>query len=434
MSKLDVYLRSIEKFGATGAVLTSNQPVVMRFPQGDRHATQVTPHDQLVMMVRELAPPAALDAIDRQRPAQFAIDSGGTRYTLSVTPRQGAWQVAIDHLGTPVPNPLGTQVPNPAAVPERAPVPAPAARPPAPAPAAGELLIERGQYDAPAETRPTASGSTVLDELTRAARGARASDIYLAAGAPTVARTGGELSAIGAAMDGETLSREIGVVAPAIARGLWAEGSATFAYSDGAGRVRVTLARDHRGPTATLRLLPEAVPFERLNLDLGDWLDRTGLIVIAGGNGAGKTVTLSAVVGALAARKRLVISIEDPIEIVQQGPLVSQREVGTHDSSISVAVASALRENPDALAIGDVRSADAANAVLDAAYGGGLVITTITAPSGSLAVERLVEQCGRDRQEFARAILSQTLLGTIVPVPGRSGRTFEVVRPGERRA
>ena len=45
MSKLDVYLRSIEKFGATGAVLTSNQPVVMRFPAGDRHATQVTPHD-----------------------------------------------------------------------------------------------------------------------------------------------------------------------------------------------------------------------------------------------------------------------------------------------------------------------------------------------------------------------------------------------------
>ncbi len=418
MSKLDVYLRSIEKFGATGAVLTSNQPVVMRFPQGDRHATQVTPHDQLVIMVRELAPPAALDAIDRQRPAQFAIDSNGTRYTLSVTPRQGAWQVAID-----------------AAVPEHAPAPAPSPRSAAPAAAPGELLIERGQYDAPAETRPTASGSTVLDELTRAARSARASDIYLAAGAPPLARTGGDLAAIGVAMDGETLSREVGVVAPAVARGLWSEGStATFAYGDGAGRVRVTLARDHRGPTATLRLLPETVPFERLNLDLGDWLDRTGLIVIAGGNGAGKTVTVSAVIGALAARKRHVISIEDPIEIVQQGPLVSQREVGTHASSIAAAVAGALRENPDALAIGDVRSAESANAVLDAAYGGGLVIMTITAPSGGLAVERLVEQCGRDRQEFARAILGQTLLGTIVPVPGRSGRTFEVVRAGERRA
>lgn len=419
MSKLDVYLRSIEKFGATGAVLTSNQPVVMRFPQGDRHATQVTPHDQLVVMVREIAPPAALDAIDRQRPAQFEIDSGGTRYLLSVTPRQGAWQVSID-----------AGAPN-----HTAPEPAPSPRAPAPTAAVGELLIERGQYDAPAVSRPTASGSTVLDELTRTARGARASDIYLAAGVPPLARTQGELSAIGAAIDGETLSREVGVVAPAIARGLWAEGSAaTFAYGDGAGRVRVTLARDHRGPTATLRLLPETVPLERLSLDLGDWLERTGLIVIAGGNGAGKTVTLAALIGALAARKRHVISIEDPIEIVHQGPLVSQREVGTHAASISMAVATALRESPDALAIGDVRSAEAANAVLDAAYGGGLVITTITAPSGSLAVERLIEQCGRDRQDFARALLGQTLLGTIVPVPGRTGRTFEVVRPGERHA
>lgn len=418
MSKLDVYLRSIEKFGATGAVLTSNQPIVMRFPQGDRHATQVTPHDQLVMMIREIAPPAALDMIDRQRPAQFAIDSGGVRYTLSVTPRQNAWQVSID-----------------AAAPER-PASAPT-QPVRPAPAAptGELLIERGQYDAPVDARPAASGSTVLDELTRAARGARASDVYLAAGAPPLARSNGELSSIGAAIDGETLSREVGGVAPAIARGLWLEGNAaTFAYSDGAGRVRVTLARDHRGPTATLRLLPEVVPFERLNLDLGDWLDRTGLIVIAGGNGAGKTVTLSGLIGALAARKRHVISIEDPIEIVQQGPLVSQREVGTHAASISMAVATALRENPDALAIGDVRSTEAANAVLDAAYGGGLVITTITASSGALAIERLVEQCGRDRQDSARALLGHTLLGSIVPVPGRSGRTFEVVRPGERRA
>lgn len=413
MSKLDVYLRTIEKFGATGALLTSNQPVVMRFPQGDRHATQVTPHDQLVVMVREISPPAALDAIDRQRPAQFAIDSNGTRYSVTVTPRPGAWQVAID-----------------AAAPERAaPAQAPAPRAAAPAAAPGELLIERGQYDAPAEARPTASGSTLLDELTRAARGNRATDIYLTAGAPPLARAA-ELSAIGAAIDGDTLSREVGVVAPAAARGAWAEGgAATFAYSDGAGRVRVTLARDHRGPTATLRLLPDAVPLERLNLDVGDWLDRTGVVLIAGGGGAGKTVTLAALVGALAARKRHVISLEDPIEIVQHSPLVSQREVGTHASTLAGGVASALRENPDAIAISDVRSHEAAVAVLEAAHSGALVLATVLAPSGGLAVERLVELAGKSRQ-----ILDHTLLGTILPVAGRSGRTFEVVRPGERRA
>ncbi len=420
MSKIDVYLRSIEKFGATGAVLTSNQAIMLRFPTGDRHATQVTPHDQLVVLVREIAPPAILDQIDRQQPARFAYDSNGIRYAINVVPRAGAWQVGIEGSGAPAP---------------AAPPPAASIRPTAPAAAPTEMLIERGQYDSPAETaRPTASGSALLDELTRAARGLRASDLYLVAGAVPLARTGTELAAVGNAIDGDSLSREVGVVAPAAARGQWAEGGvATFAYSDGAGRIRVTLARDHRGPTASFRLLPDAVPFERLGLDLGDWLDRSGLIVIAGGSGAGKTVTLSAIVGALAGRKRQVITLEDPIEIVQTSPLISQREIGTHVASLAVGVATALRENPDAIAIGDGGSPASAAAVFDAVYGGGLVITTVIAPSGSLAVERLVEQSGPDRRELVRAILASSLLGTVLPTPARGGRTFEVNRPPGHR-
>jgi hypothetical protein len=147
VSKLDVYLRSIEKFGAAGAVLTSNQAVTLRFPTGDRHATQVTPHDLLVGLVREVAPPQALDEIDRQRPARFDYESQGFRYRISVAPRAGAWQVTIEG---------GVAAPTPAAGPVAARVPAQVATP---APA-GELLIERGQYDVPADTaRPTASGS-----------------------------------------------------------------------------------------------------------------------------------------------------------------------------------------------------------------------------------------------------------------------------------
>ena len=129
MSKLDVYLRSIEKFGAACAVLTSNQAITLRFPSGDRHATQVTPHDQLVGLVREVAPPDVLDLVDRQRPARFDYESGGARYGISVMPRAGVWQVTIEA----------------AAEAPRAAQP-PAARPPATAAApAGDLLIERGR-------------------------------------------------------------------------------------------------------------------------------------------------------------------------------------------------------------------------------------------------------------------------------------------------
>src|SRR5512143_1076466 len=99
MAKIDVYLRSIERFGAAGALLASGQSVTLKFPTGDRHATQVTPHDQLVALVREVAPQAALDQIDRARPAKFEIESNNIRYTITVAPRPNRWEVGIEPAG-----------------------------------------------------------------------------------------------------------------------------------------------------------------------------------------------------------------------------------------------------------------------------------------------------------------------------------------------
>ena len=70
MARLDTYLRSLERFGAQAIVLRSGQHVTLRFPAGDRHATQMVPHDQLVMLVREVASPSALSTIDGGRAAR----------------------------------------------------------------------------------------------------------------------------------------------------------------------------------------------------------------------------------------------------------------------------------------------------------------------------------------------------------------------------
>jgi hypothetical protein len=56
------------------------------------------------------------------------------------------------------------------------------------------------------------------------------------------------------------------------------------------------------------------------------------------------------------------------------------------------------------------------------------------APSGGLAIERLIDRLPADRRELARAVVHATLLGTVCPIPTRTGRTFEVTRAGERRA
>ncbi len=424
MTKLDVYLRSIERFGAAGAILNSNQPVTLRFPTGDRSATQVTPHDQLVILVREVAPPAALDVIDKQRPARFEVESEGRRYAISVSPKPGVWSVGIDPVLAPAP--AAAAVPPPQA----------ATRPAAPrsAPSGGDALdmaIERGQYDAgTAPVTVTSSGSTFLDQLTTTARGSRATDIYLHAGVPPLVRAGGELTTAGSAIDGDQLSREVGIVASPEARAAWQEHRiATFAYGDGAGRVRVTLTRDVRGPAAALRLLHgEAPPLDRLGLGaVTGWLDDRGLIVVAGPSGAGKTTTLAALVRALGERRKTVVCLEDPTELLHTGPTISQRAVGDHVQSFSEGVASAMREGADAIVVGTVTSVDAASAVIDAVAGGHLVLTTLIAPVATVAIERLIDRLPAEQRELARTLLADSLVGTIAPIVGRGGsRTFEV--------
>lgn len=429
MARIDAYLRSIERFGAAGAILTSGQAITLRFPQGDRHATQVTPHDQLVGLVREVAPPAALEQIDKNRPAKFDVESGGTRYSLEVNPKPGVWQVTIAAATSGAS--IAPAAPA-AAAPARAQTQPPAAA--AAAPAGDDMMIERGQYaDAGAgATMRAASGSGMLDQWTTSARSARGTDVYVATGAPLVVRVHGELQQMGdrGALDAETISRELGVVAPAEARAAWSErGSAVFTYSDGMGRVRATLVRDHRGPGAALRLLVGEPPvLERLGIapQVAPWLESRGLVLVAGPSGAGKTTTLAALVRALGDRQRRVVTLEDPIEIVATSPWVSQRSIGEHVQTVTDGVAVAMREGADAIVVGAITSAAAATAVLDAVLGGHLVLATI-ATTTRQAGDHLVDLLPHDRRELARAALAAALLGTITPVVKGSSRTFEVV-------
>lgn len=431
MAKIDVYLRSIERFGAAGAILTSGQAITLRFPQGDRHATQVTPHDQLVGLVREIAPPAALEQIDKNRPAKFEVDSGGTRYSLDVHPKPGSWQVVIAAVTGGAPAAV-----TPAPIAAAAAAPRPMPRPPsAPVAVEDEMAIERGQYaDAATTTTRAASGSATLDAWTHAARSSRASDVFLSTGAPPVARIGAELQALGdrGPLEEATVSRELGVVAPAEARAAWSErGTARFAYSDGMGRVRVTLMRDYRGPGAALRLLvgePPAV--ERLGLgpQVAGWLEARGLVLVAGPSGAGKTTTIASLVRSLGDKQKRVVTIEDPIEIIHaQSPSVSQRAVGDHVPTVMDGVAGAMREGADAVVVDAAASAEAAVAIVAAVTAGHLVIASIATTIAREAPDRLVDLLPLDRRDLGRAALQACLLGTIAPVVKGAGRAFEVV-------
>ena len=247
--------------------------------------------------------------------------------------------------------------------------------------AGGEMAIERGQYDAPAEVAGTD------DERQRAARSAdgggalaRATDIYLAAGCGPArahrrrAHGGGDRGVI----DGDVLSRELGIVAPPEARAAWTERrSAMFAYGDGAGRVRVTLTRDHRGPGAALRLLPAS---RRA-------LERSGSArEVARGSSETRARRDRGRVGcrqdhdprgARARARRAQRQRRDRSRIrsrsSQTGPVDQPARGRRARAAVSAGVAAAMREGADAIVIGSITSADAAGAVVDAVAAGHLV-------------------------------------------------------------
>jgi twitching motility protein PilT len=427
MPKLDIYLRSIKQLGARGAVLTSGQAVTLRFSNGDRHATQITSHDQLVGLVRDIAPPGALDLLDKARAATFEIESSGARWSINVAPRGGAWQVAIDPVELP---------PVIAAMGSATRMPRVQTPPPVESETGGiqAIALERGQYSAPS-LNSTTSGSALLDQLTASARMAAASDVFLSAGSPAFLRIGNELTSASdrTPLDAETLARELGLVAPTEARAAWTQhGLAMFAYGDGHGRVRVTLTRDHRGPGAALRLLPAEAP-TMASLGLGgvaDWLQGRGLIAIAGPSGSGKTTALASLVRALGEQRRRVITLEDPIEIVHVSPWISQRAIGEHVPSLGDGVVAAMREGADAIVVGAAQTSAEVAAVIEAVAGGHLVLTTLVAPRAGVAVDRMLDRLAAEHRDMARALCADALLGAIGPIMTRSGRSFEVAERG----
>jgi hypothetical protein len=129
MARIDLYINSIQRFGATGAVLTSNAPVTLRFPQGDRAAAQQTPHGDLVAIVDEIQARASASVWPGQR-LTLNHPSGGRAWSIHVDATgPTAWKLTIEPQG-------GAPV-------QPAPVAPAAAFTPPPAPPGEDLAIER---------------------------------------------------------------------------------------------------------------------------------------------------------------------------------------------------------------------------------------------------------------------------------------------------
>ena len=266
-----------------------------------------------------------------------------------------------------------------------------------------------------------------VERLLRLAAARGASMLYLTSGARPAIRVDGEMMPLESEppLDADQLESLILEVVPERSREALRSGEITEWITEvpDVGRVRCVIFRDHRGPGVIFRMIAtRAVSAEQLGLsrELHELcLERDGLVVVTGPRASGKSTLLSAFIDLVnRARRDLIVTLETQIAFVHdnRNSIVSQREIRGGQDALLVAARAALREDPDVLVIEDFGSADLVSVALEAAESGHLVIGTLTAPSTTAAVGRLVDLVPADRRPQFQNALAETLRGVVAQV------------------
>ena len=245
-----------------------------------------------------------------------------------------------------------------------------------------------------------------------------ASDLHLEAETPIVARIRGNLQTVGAVVSGAALAQ---VARELLGEERWREfierGSADLSLAVSGIRLRANFFRTVRGIAAAIRLLAPSVKDLRacnLHKDFRKLIEaESGLIIISGPTGSGKSTTLAALVEeANATRARHIVTLESPIEYLfaNRQSFIRQREIPTHSPSFEQGIVDALRENPDVLVIGEMRTPEVMRLTLNAAETGHLVLATMHSASCAEALTRLCMSFPSDIQASVRAQLADCLV------------------------
>ena len=194
-----------------------------------------------------------------------------------------------------------------------------------------------------------------------------------------------------------------------------------FSYvSAEGGRFRVNVYRQQRGLDAVFRAIPDHPPsLEELGLPMS--LARftnfhQGMVLVTGPAGCGKSSTMAALLNLVnEERSEHILTIEDPIEYVHASKqcLVNQRQVRTHTESFARALRAGLREDPDVIAIGELRDLETISLALTAAETGHFVLGTLHTSSTIRTIDRLIGVFPPDQQGQVRTMLSESLRAVV---------------------
>ena len=268
----------------------------------------------------------------------------------------------------------------------------------------------------------------------------KASDLFITAGVPPSLKIQGRIVPVTQSPLSVQQSRDmvLNVMTPGQREEFEKTHECQFAISaQGVGRFRVSCFYQRNCVGMVLRRIESKIPTtEELHLppviqQLA--MTKRGIIIFVGGTGTGKSTSLAAVIGYRNMNSAgHIITIEDPIEYVHkhEGCIVTQREIGVDTDSWENALKNSLRQAPDVIMIGEVRTRETMEHAINFAETGHLCLCTLHANNANQAMDRILHFFPEDHRSQLLMDLSLNLKGVVaqmlIPTPDGKARRVAV--------
>jgi twitching motility protein PilT len=263
-----------------------------------------------------------------------------------------------------------------------------------------------------------------INDLLRIATERKASDLHLKVGAYPVIRVDGTLTPLvelKRLMQEDTIAMAFSIMSARQKEKFKNNFEIDIAYSvPDLGRFRCNIFQQRGTVGLVLRVIPSRILGVR-DLLLPPVIERIcseqrGLILCTGTTGSGKSTTLAAMIDYInATRNEHIMTVEDPIEFLHRDKksIVNQREVEVDTKGFSVALRSALRQDPDVILVGEMRDYETVETALTAAETGHLVLSTLHTLDATETINRIVAIFPPHQQKQIRLQLAAVLKAVI---------------------
>lgn len=263
----------------------------------------------------------------------------------------------------------------------------------------------------------------LLDRMCEEAEKRNASDIFISAGFPPAIKVGGTLTPMPhKALTGtDTAAIAESTMNPDQLEAFNRDWEINYSVQSRSNtRYRVNAYHEQGRVGMVLRRISQDIP-EMKTLGLPEKLQELalaprGLLILAGPTGSGKSTTMASMLNYR--NQKLpghIVTIEDPIEFIYKPcrSIFTQREIGIDTDNWKIAVQSAMRQAPDVVCIGEVRSEESMEYALQLAQTGHLCVFTIHASTASQTIERIINFYPEDRRQQVLMDLALNLVGII---------------------